>query len=116
MPEFTVDNFREWVVNSRKNNKKRDRTMDHQLKLLEELKVKKHPSAKQVEDTMTEVLCYGDIVYCCSSPENEDGGKECPFRDSILDALGLEHKDFEKFKLDMTQRWYKLLKEKGVTK
>jgi len=117
MPKFTVNSFKRWVAAARKTNKTRDKAMERQLKWLQKLKAEDHPAESLIERTMSEVLCHGDISYCCASPKSKTTeGKYCPNRDALLDALGITLTDYEKSKIKMTDVFYDLLKKKGVTK
>ena len=76
--------------------------------ILKRLKDKNQRTKKDVEGVMKKVLCFSNIAYCCGTPLNPHGeGKQCPFRDGFLDALGLTYRDFEIFKQECAELFWK---------
>lgn len=65
------------------------------LDLIKGLNQEEDPSLKKIKKVMSEVLCFGDLAYCCRTLPD---GKYCPFRNSLLHAVGLTKEDFEKIK------------------
>lgn len=100
MSQFKISDFRDWAMTKRKNSLER-----RQLKLLEGLKAKANPTRKDIEKVMKGVLCYGNIAFCCGTL------KECPYRDSLLDAIGLNHGDYGRIKAGMAEMFFEYLKE-----
>lgn len=78
--------------------KRRMAELREKYEILKRLKDKTPKTKEDVEDAMKKVLCFS-IAYCCGTPLNpHGGGKQCPFRDGFLDALGLAYQDYESFK------------------
>lgn len=69
--------------------------MEEDIKLLE--KMREDPTEENIRRAMN-VLCFGDIIYCCACSINEEG-KPCILRNSFLKAL------------DLGVDWYKGAKE-----
>ena len=103
---ITVEDFREYVA------ERGEREFKRQARFLEELQAKEKPTNADIRRAMEQLLCYGNIAYCCASPKSRNGGKECVFRDGILDALGLNHRDYEQIKDEMTKVFYEFMKQR----
>ena len=89
---------------------KRSKLLIEKLNILRKLKGNK--TNKNIMKAM-KVLCFGSIAYCCGSPLCLNG-KPCSFRDSFLTALGLTAKDFEEYKKECDELFWKFINKKGI--
>ena len=117
-----MENFLERLRKMRKdeisNFEKKLKHHDETIKKFEMLKDFKENGIKNkenIEKLANNILCFHSIAYCCGSPESRKKiGKDCPFRDSFLEAIGLTTKDFECYKERCEKLFWEFLKEKGV--
>jgi len=64
------------------------------IELLKKYKNKK-PTQKEIIKLEKELLCWGNIAFCCRGMPN---GKKCPMRDTLLEIIGWSQKKFENYK------------------
>lgn len=78
--------------------------------ILKRLKDKNQKTWEDVEEAMKKVLCFANLAYCCGTPLNpHGGGKQCPFRDGFLEAIGWTYRDFEAFKQGCAELFWKTM-------
>lgn len=83
--------------------------------VLKRLKDKDNKTREDIEEAMKKALCFSSIAYCCGSSENPHGeGKQCPFRDGFLDAIGWSVSSYEVFKEGSADFFWKMMAGKGV--
>ena len=98
------------------NFEKKLKQHDETIKKFEMLKDFKEKGIKNKEniEKLSDVLCYHSIAYCGSPESRRKIGKDCPFRNSFLEAIGLTVEDFETYKERCEKLFWEFLKEKGV--
>lgn len=79
------------VESARKQVREQDKVMRLKLDALKEFQNTPR-TRKSVEKVMHEVLCFHSLAFCCGLD------KRCPIRNSVLQVLGMSHKDFEGYK------------------
>lgn len=116
----TLEMFKEVIDKREQEITKRDAEarqgtveLREKYEVLKQLKDKNQKTKTDVEDAMKKVLCFSNIAYCCSTPLNPHGeGKQCPFRDGFLDALGLTYQDFETYKQGCGELFWRTVGER----
>jgi len=110
--EMLKQQYNEKILQTEKEMK----SLLKKFEILKMLQGKKFKTKKDVEKTMS-VLCFSAPQYCCASKLSERGvGKDCPFRDSFWKVLGLTLKDYENYKKQCEELFWKFLKRKGAIK
>ena len=95
--ERAIEDLRRYLDEIRFEREERIRHLEEKLKGLEKLKEIKEKrlngdlSWSDIEEAQ-KVTCWGNLAYCCSPK------KGCPYSFAVMDALGLNPKEFSKFK------------------
>lgn len=108
-----IDEKVEQLENNKESLKNRKDLLKEKKNVL--VDVMEDPTREHIRVAMDVALCYGHIAYCCASNESPltSQGKQCPFRDSLLSALGMDAEDYEKWKLDgVSESFWDLLERK----
>jgi len=103
--EKAIRDLWHYLDEMRSEREERIRHLEEKLKGLERLKEIKEKrlngeplSWSDVEEAQ-KVTCWGNLAYCCSPK------KGCPYSFAVMDALGLNPKEFSKFKEDAVNEY-----------
>lgn len=117
---LTLEDFRQAiekraqeVVKADAETKQRLAEVREKYEILKRLKDKNPKTTEDIEQAMQKVLCFGNLSFCCGSPQNPHGeGKNCIFRDGFLDALGWSYVDYEAYKLGCSNLFWRTLEKR----
>lgn len=62
-------------------------------------------------EELNSLLCWHNLAYCCR-PKGSDGGKNCMWRTTVLNILGISENDFIKTKEEATNIFYSKIEKK----
>lgn len=62
-------------------------------------------------EELNNLLCYKNLAFCCR-PLTSDGGKNCMWRTTVLNILGISEEDFIKVKEEAASVFYLKLDKK----
>lgn len=109
--KITLEALKEAIdARARELGKAKVAELREKYEILKRLQDKTPKTKEDVVEAMKKVLCFSNIAYCCGTPLNPHGeGKQCPFRDGFLDALGLTYEDYEKFKSECDDLFWRTI-------
>jgi len=83
---------------------------EEKLKVIREIRERLRSKGKlDWEDVrlVMQLTCFGNIAYCCKARVREDDkeGKDCPWRDAVLEILGISKEEFNRVKEQLVNNW-----------
>lgn len=91
-----ISDLEDYLEKKKLQNNKEIENIEKRYEALKEFSEKEDVDREDIEKVMDEALCWGSLSYCCATPAS--GGKNCPFRDSILSKIGLDYEEFSRAK------------------